>query len=833
MAGFYNCLRGQMDHSIVASGLSDVAKNQEPTDTPDECPGKKRSKFQTFKNLFAKKKRKESSQSTDEVNTPEPSLVQSDTSHDSESQVNMGNKSMSHDSVFISDSPSSETNDGLISSQENIHGKVKSLQSSNPDQRTTSFSLEGSDRDDDQGFSWTASPLTSLPVDFSQPASPASCLDSSAARHRIAIRHKAFAKRKPASREMPEGSNSKVLGGVLGLNEELSAGNTESAAQEEGCKVVQVELHQTGGDMVEEQGERTDAEHLISFQQTGEDHGIKVQLSMEEEEHSTVQYLSDIGSQHMDVSSSITKRKMDPEEILPALEVQESQQTGGGVNDQKPGSLLQEEHAPTLLPVSDPGVEAPKTPQGCGLEVILVESQATLNIPHAEELSPPSPYRASAKRNQEEWLEESGECDEEKEVVERVEDRTKKQSLPEEQEEEVSPLLTQEEEEAVLDSADKAGLLSNTYSNSECGSNTSLEFTMERSRSIQTMKGGKCPPEPQIIRASNSDSVLPYPEETSTATANIYLCVDSEPNSEKQAVLQAPVVRKPQASLGSRTRFTIAPAWQRLLQGGTSQERPFTAQVETKASKESPNGARDPCYKVMDQKEEPLHPQKAAALSWPDVAKSAGHNFIPRDHSPQDLGSPENQFGIKLRTTSALLRYSATGSSEVLGNPTPKEPINPQKLPMSQPPSTKSSPLKKVDNSSAKVKKTPELTVDAPERKVASPSWVSAARQNKKIFNNNLQEETPGRESPLVIEPQRKISLPLSLNQTSKEQPKPSSPLTAMSCSREISRPATVEEQKRVLSHSPPSPLGQEEPPWLALAKKKAKAWSEMPQTVQ
>uniref|UniRef100_A0A8C1LWT8 Uncharacterized protein n=1 Tax=Cyprinus carpio TaxID=7962 RepID=A0A8C1LWT8_CYPCA len=43
----------------------------------------------------------------------------------------MGSKAMSHDSVFVSDSPSSETNEGLGASQDSIHGKVKSLQYNN------------------------------------------------------------------------------------------------------------------------------------------------------------------------------------------------------------------------------------------------------------------------------------------------------------------------------------------------------------------------------------------------------------------------------------------------------------------------------------------------------------------------------------------------------------------------------------------------------------------------------------------------------------------------------------------------------------------------------
>lgn len=44
-----------------------------------------------------------------------------------------------------------------------------------------------------------ATPQASVPVDFSLPASSVSCLDSSAARHRIAVKANARAKRKPAS----------------------------------------------------------------------------------------------------------------------------------------------------------------------------------------------------------------------------------------------------------------------------------------------------------------------------------------------------------------------------------------------------------------------------------------------------------------------------------------------------------------------------------------------------------------------------------------------------------------------------------------------------------
>ncbi|KAG9349064.1 hypothetical protein JZ751_029382 [Albula glossodonta] len=139
MAGFYGCLRGKNDNGTMASGLPDVTADQETAEASEECPGKKKSKFQTFKNFFVKKKRKEapaptgdsslkSSQSSDNVNGPEPTPTHSNADGDSGSKVNMGNKAMSHDSVFVSDSPSSEANNDLASSQDSIHGKVKSLQ---------------------------------------------------------------------------------------------------------------------------------------------------------------------------------------------------------------------------------------------------------------------------------------------------------------------------------------------------------------------------------------------------------------------------------------------------------------------------------------------------------------------------------------------------------------------------------------------------------------------------------------------------------------------------------------------------------------------------------
>nr|XP_014348685.1 PREDICTED: uncharacterized protein KIAA1210 homolog isoform X2 [Latimeria chalumnae] len=123
----------------MAPGLPDVKQTFETEEHSEEGSGKKKSKFQSFKNFFAKKKRKEPSasqgesplkpsQSSGDVSTQEPTAVTIDLDNESGSKGNMGNKALSHDSVFISELPSSENKAGEEPSQENIPGKVKALQ---------------------------------------------------------------------------------------------------------------------------------------------------------------------------------------------------------------------------------------------------------------------------------------------------------------------------------------------------------------------------------------------------------------------------------------------------------------------------------------------------------------------------------------------------------------------------------------------------------------------------------------------------------------------------------------------------------------------------------
>ncbi|KAM4586035.1 uncharacterized protein V3H82_004996 isoform 2-T2 [Fundulus diaphanus] len=273
------------DSAAMASGSPESVTNQEPAEVQEDCSGKKKSKFQTFKNLFTRKKRKEpqsagaeegikGSQSSDNVSktSENHALAPSEKEKGSGSKSSLGNKALSHDSVFVSDS--SEANEGLGASQDSIHGKVKSLQlqlkqairlgsppslmcvkkpddggtmseddglpCSPPDytplhsvkskaERSSSNSLHGIDSDEQlscSASSGAVSPLV-VPGDFSQPASPFVCLDNAAAKHKLGLRYKACHKRKPARRlELKTEGDSAA-------EEEMTASVTEADVLEE------------------------------------------------------------------------------------------------------------------------------------------------------------------------------------------------------------------------------------------------------------------------------------------------------------------------------------------------------------------------------------------------------------------------------------------------------------------------------------------------------------------------------------------------------------------------------------------------------------------------
>ncbi|KAM9326531.1 acrosomal protein KIAA1210 homolog [Gastrophryne carolinensis] len=267
MSALYSCLKGKND-TIMAANLPEGTISVEVEGTSEECSGKKKSKFQAFKKLFVKKKRKETPAPSKESNL-KPSQSSSDVSvsganepvfhpaHESVPKSNLGSKAVSHDSIFISEMENSTKEDA---SQENTPGKVKALQlqlqqnirigsppqgivhkkledsgtlseddglpRSPPEitslheilaqssctnfstvQRRNSLSLGGTDSEDelescesssrpisprnsDFHLSPTSQINRSFLVDFTTPPSSVACLDNSAAKHKIAIKPK-------------------------------------------------------------------------------------------------------------------------------------------------------------------------------------------------------------------------------------------------------------------------------------------------------------------------------------------------------------------------------------------------------------------------------------------------------------------------------------------------------------------------------------------------------------------------------------------------------------------------------------------------------------------
>ncbi|KAL4631557.1 hypothetical protein GN956_G15567 [Arapaima gigas] len=973
MAAFYGCLRGNNDCNIMASGLSNVTVNQEPGDAPADCPGKKKSKFQTFKNFFVRKKRKEAgaatgesslkaSQSTDNVAAPEPT-AHSNADCDSSSKVTMGNKAMSHDSVFVADTPSSDVNEGLGSSQDNIHGKVKSLQlqlkqaiklgtppalirgkkgddagalseddglpcsppeistlhavlagpshrHSSPVQRTSSLSLEGFDSDDDQQMSIEASSRPVSPpryphVDFSRPATPSACLDSSAARHRIAVKHKACAKRKPASKELLEKGKLKVMG--------------EEVPQEFSDHQLSEDILQSSSEKEKPEGTRTIAvmdtdEEEIEGQEVRLEDGPSVTVSSQNEldgpDQCSDNELEDQGAPEKASLSSCSSSLTDSEEFLsapssvppksfrspsPQAVSQESLVSSEPTIGQDADCMLEfecvpavEESGSLLLEVLS-SLEKPLTsdfgfePDTEDLEVEMKSTAA--NSATAEQLEEPAPSSPVSEHHlvvefsndticivtEEEEAEKS--LSEEEDYMESVEvvdadegeesSVTAEQSLPTEDEEEDES--KEEEDDMIVDSASETQEQKDSVEIFEL----ETEINLADDENMQTDDEGLGLVPESTISSETVDLNIPGAEDhTQPSNESLPVTDCDEPNpvvfeseeSSQRAFSQisTPDVNPEQSPEDtsaqedsekssaspeqSRVRFTIVSAWQRSLSGGSFKESAFMQPITPEAF--------EPCTEELGSpagKEEPQGPSKADSAPGPGWSQRPASPPPTRDPTLQEEDRAETPFGVRLRKTSLRsLRYASEDSGDIPGSLPPGEPTDPPKGLLGSKPVLPKKP-ELLDDSVTKFKKTePDSLRCFPERPdgdSSAPSWISVAKQKQKIFKENSLEEISARKGQCEKDsPFRKSSLPVLARSTSKDQYKNSDPsmtgvpsaVPVVPCSQEIAGPTSAEKNmKRTVTPPSPVALGQEEPPWLALAKKKAKAWSEMPQIVQ
>ncbi|NXQ15568.1 K1210 protein, partial [Peucedramus taeniatus] len=291
-------------------------------------------------------------------------------------------------------------------------------------------------------------------------------------------------------------------------------------------------------------------------------------------------------------------------------------------------------------------------------------------------------------------------------------------------------------------------------------------------------------------------------------------------------------------------RFTIAPAWQRSLSGGSNSK-------EDSYSRSSPTSPIRPEFFEGMTKE----PTRFDAVMQ-ESAKTNSDRFDRdckdrdlhlssfmewADHETQNLESP---FGVRLRRTSSLLKYQnesrveppkliptaapIVSSASVkedqklmgTGKPPPRLPVNTK--------SVVQKPDLLEDKNPAKAR---SEEVAKKQNSYKPSAWVSMAKLKQKGFQDHpLAKEHKDEDKALTKVDQGEVKYQVMLQGL----------MYIFSwagkvglISQEASVVPAVEKEARHSSNLPMTPCSPAEPPWLSLAKKKAKAWSEMPQIVQ
>ncbi|NXW44778.1 K1210 protein, partial [Nyctiprogne leucopyga] len=283
-------------------------------------------------------------------------------------------------------------------------------------------------------------------------------------------------------------------------------------------------------------------------------------------------------------------------------------------------------------------------------------------------------------------------------------------------------------------------------------------------------------------------------------------------------------------------RFTIAPAWQRSLSGGSNSK-------EDSYTRSSPTSPIRPELFEGTTKEhthfDPVFQESAKANSDrfdQDCKDSDLHLNSSIEWSDHEVQNVENPFGVRLRRTSSLLKYhneSRVESPKLISSALPtassasvkedQKLVGTGKPPPGHPVSTKSL-VKKADV--LEDKNLPKIRSEevAKKQNGHKPSaWVSMAKLKQKGFQDHpLAKEHKAEDKALTRVDQEEVEYQVMLH-VCKVGP----------IAQEASVIPVVEKEARHSSNLPMTPCSPAEPPWLSLAKKKAKAWSEMPQIVQ
>ncbi|XP_071614281.1 acrosomal protein KIAA1210 homolog isoform X2 [Heliangelus exortis] len=976
---------------IMATGPTAVTMSPGTGGTAEECTGKKKSKFQTFKNFFAKKKRKDPPPPRGESNL-KPSQSSSDVSisvldttalhsqKEAGPKGSMGNKALSHDSVFIFESAAGNLAGNTLP-QENIPGRVKTLQlqlqqnirlgsppvvitgkkledagavseddglprsppeistlhevltdspskSSNPVQRHSSLSLGGTDSEDEQIPSGAssrpispASPATLaapssrgssfLPIDFTIPASPLGCLDTSAARHRIAVnprKQKGFTNKNQQTPQVEQLENEACL---------------PATPEKKGNSIELLESDQHKSDW---EGLSAQAGHCAKGGSSKESPGIKSPTAaacdpcdstlVAEDPCALLQEHSgppDRDHRHK-AAASLLIPELSPvnlEEHHSAKVSSFSDESADELRLHQQNTYSEKSALPKLQKIEGEGVVFPDIPEADlvsngvekeGVDTLADPTQRSSvnsvdsNIKDQEKRDPLFVGRVEAclgvtenysnhtvsgtgpSTSQVEIANSESSSDIKRVTVLKAENR----SLTRNDKETCGRM----EFQSAKGNAEKKIESAASFSEAGCMLPPSKMEACLKAENVSVSKGSQGSQQastshiseklPTGCLASSSLGVLKSSSsdgdskeyQLSSAASHRKTLEDSRPADES--------VRNPLKTAAAKpVRFTIAPAWQRSLSGGSNSKEdlyirssptsPIRPELFEGTTKEHTGFDVQESGKTIsvgfdrDCKDTDLHLN--SSVEW-------------TDHEAQNV---ENPFGIRLRRTSSLLKYQTESRAESpklipsavptassasvkeeqklvgTGKPTPGLPVSiksfvkkPDLSGDKNPPKTRAEEVVKKPNGHK-----PSENVSSPHLGTASsePAWVSMAKLKQKGFQvHPLAKEHKAEDKTLTKVTQEepgicasesilKKNMPSSLSSQDKKMQMKISMSAETGKVGPIAQEASVipaaEKEARHSCNLPMTPCSPAEPPWLSLAKKKAKAWSEMPQIVQ
>ncbi|XP_071981600.1 acrosomal protein KIAA1210 homolog isoform X2 [Engystomops pustulosus] len=883
----------------MATSISEGTRTVEPEETPEECSGKKKSKFQAFKKFFVKKKRKESttprresnlkpSQSSSDVSASGGNAVAFQAEHEPVAKGNMGNKAVSHDSVFISEMESSVKED---LSQECTPGKVKALQlqlqqnirigsppqgivhrkvedpgalseddglprsppeiaslheilqssvkSSISAQRRSSISSGGTDSEEEPESSELSSrptspsdsnvllsptsPVSHFPLaDFTCPASSVTCLDNSAAKHKILVKPKkrraptmnakptqaeklqpiniADSKKDNVVHEAPSEQVKHTEDVVLqkpkeAIPEDTSVCEPQIDESELNCNnstaTLLLEFSPPENQIVSFENEAVFSESDVDFHGSLISTGDKVGTSEEASERHDVP-TSPETSEINDFTITVK-----PFEIN-NVESPESKM----VSVQNPNSNTSEDLVHCALGQYQPNVvedEATEVNENKDEEYNehhkpLPDVQiGLLNVTKSDLVASETIESCALSTEAETAVINSNELHEHAVSTEGIESHDGNDGVH------LDNIKQLQNPDLILEVSDP--LAADDEITNECLPSEQKTEALEQRITVG------CDEQSDMVNVSDGKvhAVIKYESsynETSTEPVKENKVAEPNPDDTVKAS------NKP-------VRFTVAPAWQRALSSGSSvKDSPFTKNtVGNIVMSESFDGTDE------------------------SIVQSSIKDNVVQKNKEESCG----HFGVKLRRTSSSIKYSEENQEEVSRqgvSPLDTSSLLPgrnQQTPKKIQVNTEFAKMSKVsctneEKSSPDVKSHLKPKVDDPTpQENSEPAWITMAKLKQKGFQEHpLAREQSSSESEKAegtecIQRKHTVTVLQEAEEKKSENTAADSPAA----------PADAQPNSEKSSPSATQQQHSAEPPWFSLAKKKAKAWSEMPQIVQ